>query len=152
MHGLALSAALLTCAVVVLFARHLRDRADRLEIPCPFCHGQGVIPVGHPSGDPQLDSERDCPDCGGDARLTAGEIRASRAADAVADRIERAVHAAGFQTVVSHYPGMPRRERWEVGALRDGHVIAGPVTGETRLTAINALAGELRIDVRRIPS
>lgn len=152
MYGIALSGALLGALTIILLMQLRADRRKPTTVPCPFCHGQGVIPVGHPNGDPQLDTDRECPDCAGEARLTTDEIDASTAADRIADRIERAIHASGFQTIVSHYPGMPPSQRWELGALLDGRVTAGPITGATRLTAMNALAHELGIDVRRIPS
>lgn len=133
-------------------------RHVRRTVQCPVCMGNGVIPIADPNGDPQLDSERTCPDCLGDGRTTEDEVRASRA-DLVANRIEHELERRGYRIVVSHYRSLDPGKRWEAGALWRAHAkdpmvtpVAGPVTGATRLTAVSRLAGALNIDVRRIPS
>jgi len=137
----------------LLVIAHLYDLRKRHLVICPVCNGDGVIPVAHPSGDPQREGDAECRDCAGDGRLTAGELRQGSAADAIADRIEREISKRGAKVIVSHYPGLEPDKRWETGAMDPwGQVTAGPVTGPSRLTAISRLAAQLGVDVRRITS
>jgi len=151
MYGLELSIILVLGLTGVLVLAHLHDRRKPTTIPCPVCNGRGDIPVAHPSGDPQLDSERECPACLGD-ELQELDAFGTTAANMLADRIERALQSLGLEVIVSHYPRLEPKRRWEIGALKPNGRWAGHVTGESRLTAMHKLARQHGVDVRRIPA
>lgn len=157
-----LGLAALTLAMLIFLAGILwQHRVNRVHelVPCPACNGMGVLPVG--TADPQLDDEIECGACQGEQVQNADAIGLS-AADALANRVIAHLEANGYRVVMSEYRGLPPAQRWEAGAFHDlenrfgwhtyGELIAGPITGETYLTAIARLARELDLDLRRIPS
>jgi len=171
MYGISLSGLLLAGVTLILLLQFRQDRRrarqdhqnrdDSDLVTCPLCRGQGVLPVGHPSGDPQLDRERECPDCLGDGALTRGEFDQLTPAQRLGERIIRELARNGYQVVVSEYPGMPALKRWEAGAFTSigtgvgrgvGSLAAGPYTAPTYLGAVSQVAQKLNVDVRRITS
>ena len=151
MYGIEFSIIFVLALLGLLVIAHLREHRNRHVITCPVCNGRGDIPVSHPSGDPQLDSERECPACLGD-ELQELDAFGTTAADMLADRIERALQSLGLEVIVSHYPRLEPKRRWEIGALKPNGRWAGHVTGESRLTAMHKLARQHGVDVRRIPA
>jgi len=150
--GLAFTIGITLGLAGVLVLAHLHDRHKRV-VTCPACNGDGTIPVAHPSGDPQRESERECIDCVGEGLLTAGELEQLTPARRLGERIMRELARNGHKVVISEYAGMPMEKRWEAGATDNwGAVIAGPYTAPTYLGAVSQVAQKLNVDVRRITS